>query len=194
MPAPIEKSVKRAVQTLENQGLLLVQDKTLPNLVTVLTGEVVEKSWWSHPQGKLIFDVLARLGEHPDVLLTKLIRGKVTLVHRRLWPALLAVVSQGEPWQTKGLSAAARQLLQSADQTDAIVSNGAVVKEIEKRLLAHTHEVHTESGRHAVAIQTWPNWARTVNVKPMRSVAAAKKEIEEAVVRLGADAKTLPWA
>jgi hypothetical protein len=34
----------------------------------------------------------------------------VTLVHRKLWPAVLAVGAAGEPWQLRGLSSAARAI------------------------------------------------------------------------------------
>ena len=80
--------------TLSRLGLLLKQDKELPNVVTILTGEKLSASWWSHPQGKLIFNVLRELEDHPDVLVAKLIAGKDTLVHRRLWIAFLAAASR----------------------------------------------------------------------------------------------------
>src|SRR2546423_8801307 len=78
---------------LSQHGLLLKQDKELPNVVTILTGEKLSTSWWSHPKGKLIFRVLSELADHPDVIVTKLLAGTDTLVHRRLWPALVALLA-----------------------------------------------------------------------------------------------------
>ena len=58
-----------------------------------------------HTRARLIFSVLTDLEGHPDVLLMKLISGKDTLVHRRLWPSLLGVAISGQPWQFRGLGA-----------------------------------------------------------------------------------------
>jgi hypothetical protein len=77
---------------LESYGLLLKQDKEALNVVTILTGEKLSTSWWSHPKSKLIFSVLSDLDDHPDVLIAKLLHGKDTLIHRTLWPHFLAVV------------------------------------------------------------------------------------------------------
>ena len=85
------------MRLLSEQGLLLQQDKVLPNVVALVTGETLSGSWWQHPQARAIFQSLGELADHPDVLLTKLVSGKVTLVHRRLWPAVLAVAIAREP-------------------------------------------------------------------------------------------------
>ena len=109
------KETKIVLDALSKSGLLLKQDKVVPSVVTLVTGETLRSSWWSHPKGRLIFAVLAELAEHPDVLFVKLLSEKDTLVHRRLWPALLAVVTAGEAWQRRGLSAAGRKLLASVN-------------------------------------------------------------------------------
>jgi len=56
------------LQALSDTGLLLVQDKQLPNIATLVTGETLRGSWWSHPKGRLIFAVMA-FGAAGDVLL-----------------------------------------------------------------------------------------------------------------------------
>ncbi len=182
------------LQALSEMGLLLLQDKHLPNIVTLVTGETPRTSWWSHPKGRQVFAVVTELAEHPDVLFTKLLHAKVTLVHRRLWRALLTIVSAGEAWQLRGLSAAARRLLASANESqEPIRATGAVVKELEARLLLHTKEVHGETGRHEVIVESWEVWARHARVKPLRSIDAAKRQIEAAVKAFGADLTALPW-
>jgi hypothetical protein len=40
------------------------------------------------PSSHAIFDVLNVLADSPDVVRTRLVNGNVTLIHRRLWPAL----------------------------------------------------------------------------------------------------------
>lgn len=186
---------KPVLQAFAENGLLLLQDKQLPNIVTLVTGETPRTSWWSHPKGRRVFAVVTELADHPDVLFTKLLHSKVTLVHRKLWRALLTIVAAGEEWQSRGLSAAARRLLASANESQTpVVASGAAVKELEVRLLAHTKEVHSESGKHEVIVEPWAAWARHAKVKPLRSIADAKQHIEAAVKAIGADLTALPWA
>ena len=107
----VTSAVKDVLAALAKTGFLLLQDKQLPNVVTLVTGERLSQSWWSHEKSQLVFAVLSQLADHPDVLFCKLLRGKVTLVHRGLWPALVTVVANAEPWQSRGLSSAGRELL-----------------------------------------------------------------------------------
>jgi len=180
---------------LAQHGLLLKQDKQLPSVVTIVTGEKLSTSWWSHPKGKLIFRVLAELADHPDVIVTKLIAGKDTLVHRRLWPALVAVGASGERWQREKLSPSARALLAKADRSkEPIRASGAAVKELASRLLVHAVEEHTETGRHEIVVQTWSSWAKQAGVREKLSPTQGRKAIEDACGAMGAPSSALPWA
>jgi hypothetical protein len=196
----VAKPTRIILDVLSSSGLLLKQDKLLPNVVTLVTGESLRTSWWSHPMGRLIFAVLSELADHPDVLFVKLLYGKDTLVHRRFWPALLAVVTAREPWQLRDLSAAGRKLLATLnDSTAAVRSSGRTIKEIETRLLAHAEQVHTESGRHEIVLEPWSVWQRRLRVKPLRSQTASsaalgRQQIEEAVAAIGAPLSALPWS
>ena len=67
----------------------------VPSLAAAIAGEPIRGSWWGHPRGQEIFEALNRLADHADVAFTRLVDGKVTLVHRRLWPALAALVASG---------------------------------------------------------------------------------------------------
>jgi hypothetical protein len=73
---------------LERLGLLLLQDKQLPSVATIFAGGPISGSWWSHPRSHEMFWCLATLEE--VAVVTRLVKGKVTYVHRRLWPALAA--------------------------------------------------------------------------------------------------------
>jgi hypothetical protein len=189
-PAPTAE----VLQTLTRWGLLLKQDKQLPSVVTILTGEPLATSWWSHPQSRLIFRVLSELADHPDVLLSKLLLTKDTLVHRNLWPALLAVATAREPWQTARLSAAARGLLTRAEKASSPVrASGAPVKELASRLLVQVVEMHSERGQHESAVTSWSRWAEGIGVVPMSSLAQARQELEAAAQSLGAPPGALPW-
>ena len=77
--------VKRARAALERWGLLLLQDPVLPSLATLIAGAPIRGSWWGHARGGDIFRVANELEQ--EVVTAKLIDGKVTFVHRRLWPA-----------------------------------------------------------------------------------------------------------
>jgi hypothetical protein len=73
-------------------GMVLASAKgRAPRLAEAIVGEAIRGSWWAHPQSHRIFTVFEALGTSPDILVCKLIEGKVTYVHRRLWPALLRV-------------------------------------------------------------------------------------------------------
>jgi hypothetical protein len=69
----------------------------LPNLAEFVAGEPIRGSWWGHKAGHEIFAVLAEVMASPDIVATRLVNGKVTLVHRRLWPALVRVADRFAP-------------------------------------------------------------------------------------------------
>jgi hypothetical protein len=179
---------------LAEKGLLLTQDKTLPSVVGIVTGQSLRASWWSHSKAQLIFAVLSELAEHRDVVFTKLLNHKDTLVHRSLWPAILAIGTARQPWQVQGLSEEAKRLLDRLDRGGGPVrAAGPPVRELQLRLVARAQEIHTESGRHETAIESWKAWSERVGCRPIGSVSRARKVLEEAVVALGAPLQALPW-
>jgi len=60
----------------------------VPNLAETVVGAPIRGSWWSHAQGHEIFSLTRAIRDSKDVLVCRLLGGKVTYVHRRLWPAL----------------------------------------------------------------------------------------------------------
>jgi len=75
---------------IAEHGMLLQSAKgPIPNLPELVVGAPVRGSWWSHPRHDEIFRVLNEAAASPDVVRLRLVRDKVTLVHRRLWPALV---------------------------------------------------------------------------------------------------------
>jgi hypothetical protein len=179
---------------LTRHGLLLKQDKSLPSVVGIVTGESLRTSWWSHPKSHLIFSVLSNLADDPRVLIAKLLDRKDTFVHSSLWPALLTVGSAREPWQTRSLSDSAADLLKRIDRSNSGVrTTGAVAKELQIRLLATAHEVHTDSGRHEMVLESWSAWSSRVRCKALRCSADGRQILEQAAESLGAQLKVLPW-
>jgi len=80
----------QALAFIREHGVVLEAARgPVPSLAEVIAGEPVRGSWWSHPKSHQIFAVTRAVRESDDVLVCRLIRGKVTFVHRRLWPALV---------------------------------------------------------------------------------------------------------
>jgi hypothetical protein len=186
---------------LDRHGLLLLSDARLPSVAGLVAGEPIRGSWWSHPKGRAIFAVATRLEDDPDVTIARLVDGKVTYVHRRLWPALAAVACSDEAWQTQALSRPARALLASVERAgemrtdqggDRTLPREAVLQ-LEQRLLLRSEEVHTERGAHAKVLETWRRWAgRRVPETKRPPVEEARHRLEQAVEALGG-AAALPW-
>jgi hypothetical protein len=77
------------------QGVVLQSARgPLPNLAEQIAGEPISGSWWGHSSGHEIFAVLTRLLDSSDVIATRLVNGKITLIHRRLWPAVVRVADR----------------------------------------------------------------------------------------------------
>ena len=66
----------------------------VPSLAHAITGGAIRGSWWAHPQSREIFALTRAVREHPDVLVCTLVGGKITYVHRRLWPALVRLAEK----------------------------------------------------------------------------------------------------
>lgn len=198
-----------ALQTLRRLGLLLETDARLPSVASLIAGEPISGSWWAHARAHEIFAVLEQFADHRDVLFTKLISGKVTLLHRKLWPEVFALGTARAPWQLRGLSRSAVSLLEMIDKqgslrTDAIAwaksaaaKPGEAARELEKKLLVHAGQIHTETGAHAKLLETWEAWARRIafQVGTMR-IEKAMQKMEERVRKLNEqfEAKArLPW-
>jgi hypothetical protein len=89
---------------VREQGVVLQSARgPVPNLAEHVAGEPIRGSWWGHPDGHAIFDALQTLNESPDVVRLRLVNGKVTLVHRRVWPALVRVADRLEAGQLAAL-------------------------------------------------------------------------------------------
>ena len=86
---------KEALAFVERHGIVLQAARgPVPNLAEEIAGGPIRGSWWGHPKGKEIFRASKAICESPNVLVCKLIGGKITYVHRRLWPALIKLASR----------------------------------------------------------------------------------------------------
>jgi hypothetical protein len=83
---------EQALAFVRQHGVVLASAKgPVPNMVEAVANEPVKGSWWGHPKGREIFRVLQGLHASSEILVCRLVEGKVTFVHRRLWPALVRV-------------------------------------------------------------------------------------------------------
>jgi hypothetical protein len=83
-----------ALELVDALGVVLVAAKgPVPRLIEAIAGEAIVGSWWGHVKGREIYNVLNDVVASPDVLVCRAVGGKVTLVHRRLWPALICAAA-----------------------------------------------------------------------------------------------------
>ena len=83
------------MEVLAEQGMLLESARgPIPNVAEMIAGGPIRGSWWSHPSSHAIFEALNGLADSPDVVRTRLVNGKVTLIHRRLWAALVCLADR----------------------------------------------------------------------------------------------------
>ncbi len=81
---------RQALIFVEKRGIVLESARgPVPSLAETIAGEPIPGSWWGHPKGDAIFACSRAIRRSKDVLTCRLINGKVTYVHRRLWPALV---------------------------------------------------------------------------------------------------------
>jgi len=69
----------------------------VPRMVDVIAGEDVRGSWWAHPKSHQIFAIFQQLADSPEILVCRLIKGKITFVHRHVWPALVRLSDRIAP-------------------------------------------------------------------------------------------------
>jgi hypothetical protein len=189
--------------------LLLESDPRLPSIVSLVAGKPIAGSWWGHPSGGAIYREANRLADRSDVVCMKLLNGKVTFVHKTLWPHVYAVGTCGEPWQVNGLKAASQNLLKHVRRYGLIRTDdpksraaagsrvSATALDLERRLIVLGAQIHTDSGRHAKTLESWPHWARRINLVSRMPIVRAKAELAERVRRLNAafnGKARLPWA
>jgi hypothetical protein len=163
--------MEAAAQLVREHGLMtLAPAGDFPSLAQALAGESIPSKWWSHPRANEIYNAFIATASDPEVLVTKLIDGKVTLIDRKLWPYLLRL-AEDETWrnrQLKKLSVSARRLFDLVDSSGTIRMDfvapewlggrPALRKDratLERLSLVLSHDEHTESGAHEAVLESW---------------------------------------
>jgi hypothetical protein len=154
------------------------------SLVTEVAGGPVRGSWWGHPKGSLMFDLANVLHNSRQVVAAKLVEGKVTFIHKSLWPALLRVVSD-EGWRRSSVrrfGPLERRILSAVEAKGRMEADPRSKKATDRlaqgmALLTANH--HTEKGSHATILTSWSAWATA----PTRA-AARRLGFDEALETL----------
>ena len=80
---------RQALAFVKTNGIVLESARgPAPSLAAEIAGEPIRGSWWAHPKASQIFRCSRAVRASPEIAVCRLIDGKVTYVHRRLWPAL----------------------------------------------------------------------------------------------------------
>jgi hypothetical protein len=83
---------RTALAFVRRHGIVLESARgPVPNLAEMVAGRRIKGSWWGDPKGKEIFWLTRAVRDSNDVLVCRLVGGKITYVHRSLWPALVRV-------------------------------------------------------------------------------------------------------
>jgi hypothetical protein len=87
-------SAPDALAFVRREGVVLQAARgRVPSLAQFVAGERIPGSWWGHPKGQAIFLAAEHVIDSGEVLVCRLVDGKVTYVHRRLWPALVRLAA-----------------------------------------------------------------------------------------------------
>lgn len=80
------------VEFVKAHGVVMETAKgPVPTLAHGVAGEPIRGGWWSHPKAHAIHAATLEARASGDILTCRVVRGKITLIHRRLWPALVRI-------------------------------------------------------------------------------------------------------
>lgn len=176
--------VAELVERIEARGLVTHQE-----VVDWLLPDRPPGSWWSHPRAKEVYDLLTALEEETDLLSCKLVQGKQTFVHRRLWPALVRVQREPALWPPPGPAAA--RLLGAVLARQEVQAKGPARLELERSLRVLAQSVHTERGHHEVLLTPFEAWVTDAVAREAEtlSLEAAIAALADAGYAAGASAR-----
>lgn len=185
--------LRQALEQLREQRLHVVSDTLVADAARLSATEL----------RKVLLTPLDRLVTHRDVLVVRLLFGKPTLVHRDLWPDVLALALSRGPWQMKFLSPQEERLLELVDAEGEVQMSNELAtridaapkhlgKSLEARLLVLGRRVRVGRGGTERVFVSWWHWAFANGVAPNPDEEAARAAIESAADAIAPGAR-LPW-
>jgi hypothetical protein len=89
---------EEAFEYVQIHGVVLESAKgPIPNLADAVAGEPIRGSYWGHARGDEIFGLTRAIRASKEILVCRLVQGKITYIHRRLWPALVRLQKRVAP-------------------------------------------------------------------------------------------------
>lgn len=97
-------TAQEALAFVRANGIVLESARgPAPSLAGTIAGEPIRGSWWKHRKAAQIFRCSRAVRDSKEVLVCRLLGGKVTYVHRRLWPALGKLHDRFDPKQLSAI-------------------------------------------------------------------------------------------
>lgn len=85
-------SPRQATDFIRCHGVVLESaNGAEPSLVAHITGAPIRGNWWSHPMSHQIFRLTQHVRDSRAILVCTMAHGKITYIHRRLWPYFVRV-------------------------------------------------------------------------------------------------------
>jgi len=85
---------RTALQFVRRHGIVLESAHgAAVTFADAVAGAPIRGGWWAHPKGHEIFALTRAIRASPDILVCRLVDGKITYVHRRLWPAVVRLAA-----------------------------------------------------------------------------------------------------
>lgn len=198
----IKFKTEEVFSELSSRCILMCHDSNLQSATTIIANEPIKGSWWPHRDGSVIFHTLGNILDSKDVIAPKLINGKVTLLYKELFPYFNSIVSSPKNWQIDNLKEDCKIFLRDVQKNGGCLRSdeykwegdrklGDVIRDLEKKLLVYSLEIHTDSGAHAKIIHTWENYFKDQSLHQV--------ELNEALLTLEIFANSLgekvklPW-
>ena len=164
-----------ALEFIEAHGVVLVAARgPVPRLVEAIAGEPIKGSWWAHPGSHRIFKVLQALEETGELLLCRLIEGKVTVVHRRLWPALVRLAHR---FTRQQLAQIKQEHTASGKHVNRIVEFPRWVPASVRAAARELSDAEAERVLSAVLARGRPHTAAKRTTRPRPRAAASRKGV-----------------
>ena len=89
------RTLRDALAFVRKHGIVLESARgPVPSLAEAIAGEPIRGSWFSHPRSHLIWELTQAVRDDESVLVCRAVRGKITFVHARLWPALIRLAPE----------------------------------------------------------------------------------------------------
>jgi hypothetical protein len=85
-------SPAQALAFVQRKGVVLEAGRgPVASLADAVAGQPIHGSWWAHPRSHEIFRLTRAVRGAKEICVCRAVGGRITYVHRRLWPALVRV-------------------------------------------------------------------------------------------------------